>query len=386
MSARKAAAKPEVEEFLAKFQEQFAGKVDLAPASAVRTCDDLRRPTGITSLDTKLGGGWPAGRLSIISGLPGLGKDFLVNMTIAQIQRNYGDDARICIASFGAEHDAMFAQQCGVAFPLPESMIARLEQERGEPFSEDQRDVLTHQVGHIYIPILDYNDPEIAKNPAGWLADVVLKVVKTGMFQLVVLNELGSQTSKERTTRDIKGDDKRQVGETARFFDDVMARYCLYMKQSTRDSVNETTLLMLSQIRTAGIGGYHTYNESVGGNHLKHVKSIELMLSSGGPITAMDEVVGKTVKWKVVKGKHGIHDGDTGEYGFRNGQGVDLVEDTVSTAIKMDVVNKNPPYFSWGKLKVKGLKAFIASINQENLHEQLRAEVFRKAGLVYRWR
>lgn len=375
---------------MAELNAKYGGKAVLMRAKDISSCDDLRRPTGITSLDVALGGGPQAGRLVVISGLPGLGKDYLTDRIMANIQRNYGEDSRICLASFGAEHDALFAQANGVAYPISDEMLARLEKEsieRGDgPLSAEMKAALQYKIGEIFTPVVNYDDPEVAKNPAGWLAEVVLDVVKSGAFQLVVLNEVGSQTSKERAARGIRGDERRQVGEAARFFDDVMARYCLYAKQTTGNTVNETTLLFLSQVRTAGIGGYHTYNESVGGNHLRHVKSIELMLSSGGPVEASGEVVGKTVKWKVVKGKHGLHDGASGEYDYYNGLGVDLVKDAVKTAIKLDVIKKDPPWFYWRDQRIKGLANFEKYISDNDLLERLRADVFKKAGLLFRVR
>lgn len=396
--AKKAAVSDRAAEVMEALNAKYGGKAVIVPARKINTCDDLRRPTGITSLDLALGGGPQGGRLVVISGEAGLGKDYLLDRIMANIQRNYGDDTRICLASFGAEHDALFAQSNGVAYPLPDEALARLERDsidRGDgPLAPEVKEALQYEIGRIITPVVNYDDPEVAKNPAGWLAKVLLDVVKSGVFQLVVLNEVGGQTSKDRAERDIDGEGKKQVGEVAKFYDDFMARYCLYMKQSTVEEANETTLIFLSQVRITNIGpGRNPFLASVGGNHLKHVKSIELMLSSGGPVERSGEIVGKTIKWKVVKGKHGIHDGETGEYDYFNGLGVDLVDDAVKTAMRTGVVTrekneqgKDTPYFLWRDLRVKGIANFQKKVSDDNLLDRLRADIFNKAGLMFRVR
>src|SRR5688572_9440121 len=51
---------------------------------------ELRRPTGIIQLDKDIGGGFPAGGLSVVSGPDNAGKTWVILRTMAMHQRLYG--------------------------------------------------------------------------------------------------------------------------------------------------------------------------------------------------------------------------------------------------------------------------------------------------------
>jgi len=350
-----------------------------------------------------LGGGWPAGRLCVISGRAGLGKDYLANRTIATLQDNYGDDARVFIASYGTDHDARFAQQCGVAFPMSESDIKKLEKDRGKPYAPNLRKALQYEIGKIVIP--KFKDCDAARmNPAGWMAALVLKLIQSGVFQVGILNEIGSEVTRDMLESGTKKKGKkseeekavsgdfdslkrgsfRRTASRARFMDEFMARYCLVMKQSTREYTNETSLLLLSQVRTH-VSSFGSWLESVGGEHLRHVKSIELFMSEGKPITASGSIIGKNVKWKLTKGKHGTHDGISGSFNFIDGRGVNLAEDLVNEALEAGVISRDPPYFSWRDIKVLGKRAFIKAVNGDVM-KAMRKDMFDCMGLMVRVR
>lgn len=385
----KAAPATKVSEALKFLTEKWKGSIDLVKASDLVTCDDLKRPTGLLDLDIALGGGFQGGRLVIVSGMSGLGKDYLLNLLIKKVQENYGDRAAVVIGSFGADHDPTFAQLCGVVFPRSEADIKRLEEEQGAPFDPDTRAAMTRTVGEIIIPQFGSN-PEYLKNPAGYMAEFVIDCVRQGVFQLVVLNEVGSHVTKDLASKsmDVTGDKEtanRAPADTARFFDHFMAKYCLAMKQSGREFLNETTVMFLSQIRMHFTRNA-SWSESVGGEHLRHVKSIEVKLSPGDEVEASGAVVGKKVKWKIIKGKHGIGDGAHGEYKFLNQLGVDLIENTVDAGVKHKVIEVSPPYVSWGGIRTKGFVSFRRELDKSDRVEELRRDIFKQLGLVFRVR
>jgi len=379
----------ELDKAIAALSEKWDGVINTVPASEYVTCDDLKRPTGLTSLDVALGGGWQGGRLVIISGMSGLGKDYLLNQTIRNVQENYGENAGIVIASFGADHDPTFANLCGVTFPRSEVDIAKMEEENGAPLDPEYKAALRKSVGKIVIP-QPGQDPRYLKNPAGFLAEYVIDAVRQGRFQLVVLNEVGSHVTRDLAEKvmsetDAKKSATRAIADTAKFFDHFMAKYCLAMKQSGREFLNETTLMFLSQIRMH-FSHNGAWSESVGGEHLRHVKSIEVKLTPGDAVEASGEIVGKKVKWKIVKGKHGIGDGAEGSYKFIDGKGVDLDEDTIHTAIRRSVVSVAAPYFSWGGIRKKGLSAFSEAVIADGRIGELRKAVFDSLGVKFRVR
>src|SRR5687767_369899 len=66
--------------------KQYNGKAIVREGKEISNTFILRRPTGITSLDIALGGGFPAGGLSQVIGKDSSGKSYLVNKVIAHVQ------------------------------------------------------------------------------------------------------------------------------------------------------------------------------------------------------------------------------------------------------------------------------------------------------------
>jgi hypothetical protein len=132
--------------------------------------------------------------------------------------------------------------------------------------------------------------------------------------------------------------------------------------------------------------GMSAYQDSIGGLHIAHTKSIELRMKHGSPMTSNNQVVGKSVEWKIVKGKHGISDGAEGEYEFRFGSGVNLTKDLVKTAVTYDLIRHSSSDFAWRDIKAIGWDKFIAALQEAGKVDALKAEVFKRAGLAFRVR
>jgi archaellum biogenesis ATPase FlaH len=249
----------------------------LIKASELKTCDNLRRPTGILPLDISIGGGIPAGRISIISGKAGIGKDFLSYKIIAELQKNYGKKSRILISSFGDIIDDKLLKLSGASKDIGEFLI------------------------------LDY--PTDSKSPTEELLNLITEAVASKKFQLIIINELGSEFTSDQG-----------IATRAKLLDHFLSKYLITMRQTSIDEPNTTSLLFLSQIRVK-LSGYMSHYESVGGEHLRHAKSLEIFLYDGSYIGSPPK--GKSITFKIVKGKHGCHDGISGKYNFFYDKGVD---------------------------------------------------------------
>jgi recombination protein RecA len=249
----------------------------LIKASELKTCDNLRRPTGILPLDLAIGGGIPAGRVSIISGKAGIGKDFLSYRIIAELQKNYGKNSKILISSFGDIIDDKLLKLAGASKDIGEFLI------------------------------LDY--PTDSKNPTEDLLNLIIEAVALNKFQLIIVNELGSEFISDQG-----------IASRAKLLDHFLSKYLMTMRQTSMDEPNTTSLLFLSQIRVK-LSGYMSHYESVGGEHLKHAKSLEIFLQDGSYIGNPPK--GKSITFKIVKGKHGCHDGISGKYNFFFDKGID---------------------------------------------------------------
>lgn len=87
-------------------------------------------PTGSPGLDILLGGGWPEGMISEISGPPGYA-DPLAYRTIAAVQRTYpGRKAVLCCTSYSPESSRKYAVDTGrlLVTSSPEQAVAEMRE------------------------------------------------------------------------------------------------------------------------------------------------------------------------------------------------------------------------------------------------------------------
>ena len=65
----------------------------------------------------------------------------------------------------------------------------------------------------------------------------------------------------------------------------------------------------------------------------------------GSTIKSGGVKVGKEIKWKISKGKHGISEGAEGGYTFMFNQGVDLILDLANTAKSLGLIKSSGPVY-----------------------------------------
>lgn len=111
---RKLPRKQRAEFVLSYLNARSGGRAQIARASDVWQPFHIRRPTGITSIDIAMGGGFPAGTINQIFGSDGKGKNLVVDHTIAMVQSVYGEDSNIAFASFGQPYQKDFGKKNGV--------------------------------------------------------------------------------------------------------------------------------------------------------------------------------------------------------------------------------------------------------------------------------
>jgi len=358
--------------------EKFGGRVCIRRASELSTCFDLRRPTGITSVDVRINGGFCAGATNILYGPAGIGKDLLADLCMAQIQKNYGDDARILVASFGYQFDIRFAQRLGVAIPWSDADIAALERDLESPLDEETKASLKREVGRV--DILAFTD-EVISAPAESIAEGVLEAVRSREYQLIILNELGAQLTSDGASKTII--ETSQVGDTSRFFDKFFKWYFAIMNQTSSTKPNETTLLLISQVRSR-FGPYMSWNEYVGGNPTKHAAAIALELSHGRNLLTNNEMHGKEIKCTVRKNKHGGREGETCTFVYDFAYGVDFARDLFDTAMEINVITReedSPYYVVLGK-RIKGLQKTLDSLADPEFYNEVRKQVFSVSGVT----
>jgi len=291
----------------------FAGHAQVRMASQVRTPYILRRPTGILGLDIGLGGGWHAGGAVEIRGEESVGKTLLAYKSAGELQKLYGDDTAIMIWGTEIRMDKSFARLAGFAVAYSSGEIEefnRLRHRNGqEPLTKDEITDLEFQIGKVV---------DVAADTADVGFEILLKALEFGGFQMIIIESLGALITKlvdEGTVSDKHYGGPAGVVTT--FQNKVNP---LYMMDRPDGSMLETTLLGINQAR-ANIGG-GTYEPktkgALGAWAWKHALLASVELTRGGQIRTSDKgpVVGRTVRWKTIKGKAGTHDGKKGSYDF----------------------------------------------------------------------
>jgi hypothetical protein len=287
----------------------------------------LRRPSGITQLDIDTGGGLPAGGLSCLSGVDNAGKSTLLYLYCAMQQRIYGADCAISIAHVEGVPDYFHMRNMGFMVSIPEANI-RLEnkkrQELGKPkFTKEAIAEMRRQVGIVDF-VVGFTGEEVMKT--------VLRSVRSRLYNIVALDSVSVlQSASEAAKPDFEK--APQQAANANLITRFAQRFSAYM--AGYEGPNFTTTVFTQQVRAskkkseapAHLAKYMPEYEAQGSYALKHLKLLDIALAKGskeregGGEGVAGTVVGRTVKYKLIKGKAGTHDEIAGEYDFTYADG-----------------------------------------------------------------
>lgn len=364
-------------------------------ASTMETLYLLRRPTGITTLDLALGGGFAASATHVLVGPDGAGKDYLLWKIAAQQQKIYGDDFCMCVYFTEFKADKPFMRDfCGLEIAFSDEEIAAYEDALVRigypPLTDEKKAELKTQTGEILI---------IDGVSADKAFDAIMKMVSYNKCQMIVINSIGSLQTEAKEDVESFEDHPRQSSEAA-----LISRFIPKLSMTLNNDLhgrNETTLFIVNQMRSkrdaAPVRGRPAterdkYEPGAKIWSLKHGKAIELSLHKGTVYrdSANGEVAGRRIKWEITKGKLGTHDGISGEYDFFYDGGVDLVGDLI-TACKGEGVLEGTAYVTYEHpelgFKTHGNEALRRHLQTNpELMEHLRLECFKRRGLVYRFK
>lgn len=370
-------------------------------ASESSTSHTLRRPTGIPDLDLGLAGGWPAGALCVVTGPDGAGKDYIINCTIRELQKNYGDKMKVAIYSTEFPYDKRFARElCGVevAFTdeeLKEYNDARISQ--GHPaLTPEECEQYQNQIGEILLiqgVIADHG------------LDIVLQVLETGAFQLIAINSLGVLETAAKENTDSLEEHAVQSSEAS-----LLARFMPKMfmhlnRPLTNELRNETSLLAANQVRAnrdmprarpgMQVPQHMKYQAGSGSRALAHGKAIDVMLHKGAPQidkeTDPPTKIGQTINWVFEKGKLGTHDGLKGSYDFFYDGGADLAGNLLATAVRHEVIKQAGAWYSYQEdggtlsMRAQGSDQARVALRDPALAKSVYDATILAAGIVCRY-
>lgn len=345
-----------IEYVMSTVNSQFGGEV-IRRANEANTSYTLRRPTGICGLDIGIGGGYPAGALSLLTGPDGAGKDYIMNCAIREVQKNYGEESRIAILSTEFPYDKKFARdQAGVEVGMTGEEIDDLIRNRARagapPLTDEEIAVYQNQIGEIVLIqglLMDH------------ALDVFLNLLDTGAFQLMMINSLGVMETVAKDDTESLEEHAIQSSE-AQLLSRFIPKMFMYQNRPMRGGGrNETTILAANQVRAnrsmprmkpgVPIPDYMKYQPGSGSRALAHGKAIDVMLHKGADIldkTVEPHVaVGRTINWELVKGKLGTHDGIEGSYDYFFSEGVDLAMALLPQAVLYGVIEQSGAWYSF---------------------------------------
>jgi RecA/RadA recombinase len=376
-------------EVIAYLKEKDKGKSNstsgcLFEAGELYNTYDLRRPSGIPSLDLATGGGLPSGGLTQLTGPDSVGKNYLMYRYMANCQRIYGDRAAIVMACFEPTIDKAFARKAGLQLAYSNYEIALINKKRKSiklpPLSAKDIAEMKKQLGSFLI---------LRGLPEGVL-DRLLFALKSNAFHIIGIDSWDAMLPAEDQNKQLTEAKKVADGPAleTRFFRKFWAVLNMLDEEEKQ---NDTTIIGIRQVR-ANMSMWGREWKSVGSNAMKHAKLVDIELSQRAKLkkkvaSKKDIQIGKTIAWTLAKGKMGCHEGLSGEYDFYfDGPRIDVEKDLVNLAIMNGIILRTGTWLTYRDIKKQGNEAMSRAIKDMNLGDEIFKAIKEKSGMDFRWK
>jgi len=301
----------------------------------------LRRPCGVTQLDIDTGGGLPAGGLCYISGPNNAGKTWLLYNYFAMHQRLYGEEASIVYGTVEGPPNHKRMREVGCIVPYPDSMLVEIDIDRSNRrlplLTKAEKTELKRKVGTFKI---------LRAHTSEELLDSLLTIYASNAFHIIALDSISATQSSAEAGLDTLGDNPQQAANAS-----LLTRFMQHYHPLTQGLTKElvtSTMIFTAQVRAnrhkSELPSYMAkwqkdWATTGGANAMKHGKLIDVQIWSEGKDTEGSKkvVVGKTIKWNLVKGSAGTSDNKSGEYPYRYDSPGDHTLSLINTGIQYGV-------------------------------------------------
>ena len=258
-------------------------------------------PTGSLGLDLALGiGGLPKGRVVEIYGPESSGKTTLALHVVAEVQKLGGTGAFI-----DAEHalDPSYAHKLGVN--LDDLLVSQPD------------------TGEQALEITD-------------------TLVRSNAVDVIVIDSVAALTPRA----EIEGEMGDSLpGLQARLMSQALRKLTASISKS------KTLVIFINQIRMKIGVMYGSPETTTGGNALKFYASVRLDIRRTGSVKNRDEIVGNSVRVKVVKNKVAPPFREV-EFDIMYGQGISKLGEIIDLGVKAGVVEKSGSWFSYNSQRI----------------------------------
>ena len=290
-------------------------------------------PTGSLGLDLALGiGGLPKGRVVEIYGPESSGKTTLALHVVAEVQKAGGTGAFI-----DAEHalDPSYAHKLGVNLD----------------------DLLVSQ-------------PDTGEQAL----EIVDTLVRSNAVDVIVIDSVAALTPRA----EIEGEMGDSLpGLQARLMSQALRKLTASISKS------KTLVIFINQIRMKIGVMYGSPETTTGGNALKFYASVRLDIRRTGSVKNRDEIVGNSVRVKVVKNKVAPPFREV-EFDIMYGQGISKLGEIIDLGVKAGVVEKSGSWFSYNSQRIgqgrDNAREFLKA--NPDMAAEIEAAVRKNAGVI----
>lgn len=368
-----------------QMNDKYKGSGRVRQASEYVSAHMLRRiPSGLPSLDVATAGGLPAGAFVEIVGSEGTGKTELATLYMARQQDIWGEEFAAAAVMSEFHYDKFYAKRRGLKLALHEKEIDAMETAAGEKFTDEEKAYLQEQVGHF----------EEAFSPiAETLWEMVIDFINSREFNVILIDSLGSLMPKAEADSDM--DDKAYAGAApvnTLFFHKFHAAMGIEATVDGVDVPNMSLILGINQVRDKIGAALFDKDPKIAGGHAKdHGKSACILLTPGGQVGKKKKVggkerfirEGKTVHWKIIKGKHGFPEGATGTLRHLYKCGFDRAYDIVIEGIKVGIIEQSGAWYSYnGERLGQGLDNVCDTLREQpGFMDELYALIMEEHGI-----
>ena len=294
-----------------------------------------RIKSGVTAIDLAIGGGLPRSSIIELYGKEGSGKTTVALKAVASFQKQ-----GLKCAYIDMEH--------------------ALNKTWGETLGVNWEEIVISQPDTAELAI-----------------DIMDALVRSKEIDLIVFDSLAAAIPKEEAE---KSAFDQEMALQARLFSKMCRKLISALQPENladEKTFNKTTILLINQVREKVGLMYGNPEMSPGGHAIKHTARIRMEFRVADYIKDGKEVIGREIKFKVVKNKV-WKPYVTGMFQLYFTGIINNEMTIIAEGIKLGVIKQAGPMYSYNDIKEKGKETFIKVLKEKELLKPLVEVLFKE--------